>query len=146
MIVQAAFGRGFSPLTRVDHHFAAQPGRATVYVVDDDDAVRAAISMLVGACGWNAVPCASAADFLDRYSPGDHQCLVVDLRMPGLSGIELQLELRRRGDAIPIIVVTAHDDHADAELARVHGAQAVLGKPFRDDELVVWIERALASD
>jgi FixJ family two-component response regulator len=120
--------------------------RATVFVVDDDSAVRAAISMLVAACGWDAIPCANADDFLCRYSRATRQCLVLDLQMPGLSGVDLQLALRRRGDDIPIIVVTANHDHPDAELARVHGAQAVLGKPFRDGDLVDCIERALAPD
>lgn len=117
-----------------------------MFVVDDDCAVRAAISMLVIAYGWDAIPCASADDFLQRYSRASRQCLVLDLQMPGLSGVDLQLALRRRGDDIPIIVVTAHGDHPDADLARFHGAQAVLGKPFRDRDLMESIERALAPD
>ena len=129
-----------------DHHLDKGLETARVYVVDDDDAVRAAISMLVRTCGWDAVPCASVDEFLDRYSPRARQCLVLDLRMPGRGGVDLQLALRRRGDDIPIIVVTAHHDHPDADLARVHGAQAILGKPFRDHELLGWIERALAPD
>lgn len=119
--------------------------KATVFVVDDDSAVRAAISMLVGACGWQAVPCTGADDFLQRYSRAARQCLVLDLQMPGRGGVELQLVLRQRGDDIPVIVVTAHNDHPDAERARMQGAQAVLGKPFRDHDLMQCIEQALAT-
>jgi FixJ family two-component response regulator len=112
-------------------------------VVDDDDAVRAAVSMLVRTCGWEAVPCEDAEDFLARYSPDANQCLVVDLRMPGMSGLELQEELRRRGDEVPVIVVTAHHDLPEAKLAVLHGARTVLKKPFNDQDLLDWIRRAL---
>ncbi len=119
---------------------------ARVYVVDDDSAVRAALTLLVRSCGWEAVPCRDAEDFLARYAPARGQCLVVDLRMPGLSGAELQRELRRRGDDLPVIVVTAHHDQPEADIARADGAHAVLSKPFSDAELVEWIHRALALD
>lgn len=137
------------------HGAATKPGgelhavtmkQLRVYVVDDDRAVRAAVSMLVRTCGWEAVPCTDAEDFLARYVPAKGQCLVVDLRMPGLSGAELQRELRRRGDDLPVIVVTAHHDLPEADMARADGAHAVLGKPFRDAELVNWIRRALDLD
>lgn len=133
-------------MTSADRQSEDGLDRATVFVVDDDSAVRAAISLLVMACGWDAVPCASADEFLQRYSRAARQCLVLDLQMPGLSGVELQVALRRRGDDIPIIVVTAHHDHPDADHARMHGAQAVLGKPFRDHDLMDCIERALAPE
>ena len=115
-------------------------------MVDDDSAVRAAVSMLVRTCGWEAVPCENAEDFLRRYVPADGQCLVVDLRMPGLSGVELQRELRARGDELPVIVITAHHDQPEAHEAYVMGARAVLGKPFKDEDLLQRIRGALELD
>jgi FixJ family two-component response regulator len=143
--MHASDHQGTRPLRPAESPVDDGLARATVFVVDDDSAVRAAISMLVAACGWQAVPCTSADDFLQRYSRAARQCLVLDLQMPGRSGVELQLALRQRGDDIPVIVVTAHHDHPDAERARSQGAQAVLGKPFRDHDLMRCIERALAA-
>ena len=124
----------------VSHANASQP---RVFVVDDDDAVRAAVSLLVRSYGWDAVPCADAEDFLARYAPEAHQCLVLDLCMPGMSGLELQRELGRRGDTVPIIVVTAHHDRPEANLMVQRGAHTVLGKPFDHQDLVDWIRRLL---
>ncbi len=117
-----------------------------VFVVEDDEAVRTAVSLLVRTCGWDAVPCLDGADFLARYTRGENQCVVVDLRMPGMSGVEVQKELRRRGDDVPVIVVTAHHDQPEANSALRDGAQAVLAKPFNDDELLAWVDRALTRD
>ena len=122
---------------------AAQRFSAQIFVVDDDSAVRAAVSMLVRTCGWEAVPCEDAEDFLRRYVPGKKQCLVVDLRMPGLSGVQLQRELRARGDELPVIVITAHHDLPEAQEAYAMGARAVLGKPFKDEDLLQRIRSAL---
>ena len=117
-----------------------------VFVVDEDDAVRAAISMLLRSCGWEAVPCASAEEFLEQYSPGQGQCLVLDQRMPGMTGVQLQQELRRRGDRIPVIMVTAHRGLPEADKAFLYGAFAVLGKPVDGTELEGWVHRALESN
>ncbi|NIR29953.1 MAG: response regulator [Gammaproteobacteria bacterium] len=116
---------------------------ATVFIVDDDRAVRAAMSLLVECCGWETRAYASAREFLDAYSPGEPGCLLLDLEMRGMSGLEAQEWLGKCEIPLPVIVVTAHDDDALALRAREAGALAVLGKPFRDDELVNWIERAV---
>jgi FixJ family two-component response regulator len=114
-----------------------------VYVVEDDSAVRAAVSLLVRTAGWEAVPCERVEDFLARYRPGNAQCVIADLCMPGRGGLDLQRELRRRGDGIPVIVMTAHGDQPEADLAKALGARAVLGKPFRDAELLGLLAEAL---
>jgi len=114
-----------------------------VFVVDDDGAVRAAISLLVRSCGWEAVPCASAEEFLECYSPAQGQCLVLDQRMPGLTGVQLQHELLARGDHIPIIMVTAHRGLPEADKAYQDGAYVGLGTPVDGSELEGWIRRAL---
>lgn len=119
--------------------------RPRIYVVDDDSAVRAAVSLLVSSCGWTPIPCANAEEFLDCYMPGACQCLILDIRMPGLSGVELQRELITRGDDLPVIVVTAHHDQPEADLARAQGALAVLSKPFDDGELVRCIHGAIVG-
>jgi two-component system response regulator FixJ len=138
--------RGFVSLSPVHRHSAAPRFPAKVFVVDDDSAVRAAVSMLVRTCGWEAVPCEDAEDFLRRYEPREKQCLVVDLRMPGLSGVQLQRKLRARGDDLPVIVVTAHHDLPEADEAYTMGARAVLGKPFKDEDLLQRIRAALELD
>ncbi len=119
--------------------------RATVFVIDDDSAVRAAITLLVRSCGWDAVPCESAEAFLEQYSPGEGQCLVLDYRMPGLTGVQLQRHLREQNDRVPVIMVTAHRGLPEADKAFLYGAYAVLGKPVDGTELEGWIRRALAS-
>jgi FixJ family two-component response regulator len=129
-----------------DHDHQAASGRhERVFVIDDDCAVRAAITLLVRSCGWEAVPCASAEEFLQHYSPALGQCLVLDQRMPGLSGVQLQRELRERGDRVPVIMVTAHRGLPEADKAYLYGAYAVLGKPVDGTELEGWIRRALDS-
>jgi len=137
---------GFAALNQADDLQPQHAEMARVYVVDDDSAVREAVSMLVRTCGWEAVPCEHVDDFFVRYAPAAAQCLIVDLRMPGRSGLDLQRELRRRGDPLPVIVVTAHSDHPEAQLSRALGARAVLGKPFNDDELLRLVREALDED
>jgi len=146
MMLHSATMTGFTLLSRCDYDRTQPRSTTRVYVVDDDRAVRAAVSLLVRTCGWEAVPCEDAEDFLLRYVPGEHQCLVVDLRMPGRSGVELQRELRARGDELPVIVITAHHDLPEVDQAYAMGAQAVLGKPFKDEDLLERIEGALELD
>ena len=83
----------------------------TVFVVDDDAAVRAGLAMLIESCGWAVHPCASAEEFLDAYQADCRGCLVLDLQMPGISGADLQQILIERGIDLPVIVVTAYKDH-----------------------------------
>ncbi|MCW5655949.1 response regulator [Hydrogenophaga sp.] len=123
----------------------SNPGCAssTVFIVDDDAAVRSALSMLVHSCGWKPRPCASAEEFLECYTRQGRGCLVLDLQMPGMTGADLMDILADLDLQLPVIVITAHADHAMADRARASGALAVIGKPFRDDELLGWIETAL---
>lgn len=118
----------------------------TVFIVDDDAAVRSAVSMLVQSCGWQARPFPSAEAFLDAYRREPGGCLVLDLQMPGMSGVDLQTVLGKLGMHLPVIIITAYGDHAMVEKARAAGARAVLTKPFRDGELLRNIELALAED
>lgn len=117
----------------------------TIFIVDDDPAVRSALSLLVSSCGWDPRPYASPEEFLRAYSPspqGD-ACLLVDLKMPGTSGVELQEKLAERRISLPTIVVTAYKDHPLAERARQAGAISIIGKPFRNQDLIDAIEAAL---
>lgn len=119
---------------------ALQP---TVFVVDDDSAVRAALTMLLESCGWSVHACASAEEFLAAYDPGVRGCLVLDLQMRGTSGADLQQILNERGIDLPVIVVTAYKDHPMTDRVRSAGARAVIAKPFDDGVLVHEIDAAL---
>ena len=115
----------------------------TVFIVDDDEAVRDALSMLVRSVGLSAESFASSADFLAVRGPHDAGCLVLDVRMPGMSGLELQEELVRRGATLPIIFVTGHAHVPMAVRAIKAGAFDFIEKPFDDQELLDKIHLAL---
>lgn len=117
-----------------------------VFVVDDDEAVRNSLRLLLKSLGMAAVAHASAEDFLAGYDDEQPGCIVLDVRMPGMSGPELQDELNRRGALIPIIFVTGHGDVPMAVEAMRHGAVDFLQKPFSDKDLVTRIQLALAAD
>ena len=118
----------------------------TVFVVDDDEAVRNSLRFLLKSVGLATRTLASAAEFLETYSPSQPGCLVLDVRMPGMSGLELQQQLNVRGAVIPVIVITGHGDIPMAVEAMQHGAFDFLQKPFRDQDLIDRIQRALAKD
>ncbi len=118
----------------------------SVYVVDDDDAVRSSLRLLLKSVGIPAVAFGAARDFLAAYDPDVPGCLVLDVRMPGMSGLELQEELNRRGAIIPVIFITGHGDIPMAVEAMQHGAFDFLQKPFRDQDLIDRVQRALATD
>jgi two-component system, LuxR family, response regulator FixJ len=117
-----------------------------VFVVDDDDAVRGSLRLLLKSVGLAAQPFGSAQDFLEHYSPDQPGCLVLDVRMPGMSGLELQQQLNVRGAVIPVIFITGHGDVPMAVEAMHHGAFDFLQKPFRDQDLIDRIQRALEKD
>jgi FixJ family two-component response regulator len=119
---------------------------AIVMVVDDDAGVRNAMRALLKSVGLNCQLHASAQDFLAGYKPSQPGCLVLDIRMPGMSGLELQQELNVRGATIPVIFMTGHGDIPMAVEAMQHGAFDFLQKPFRDQELLDRVQRALARD
>ena len=118
---------------------------AKVYVVDDDAAVRNSIKLLVQAFGLQAESYPSAEAFLDAYKPDQPGCLVLDLHMPNMNGVELQQRLAALGVSIPVIIVTATPDHPLAFLAKEAGALAILAKPVKVDELQRSIQRAVSQ-
>src|SRR5690606_10876723 len=107
-------------------------GTPTVFVVDDDDAVRSSLRLLFKSYGLDAVMHASADEFLAGYDISRPGCLVLDVRMPGLSGPELQQRLNALGATIPIVFITGHGDVPMAVEAMQAGAFDFLQKPFRD--------------
>jgi two-component system, LuxR family, response regulator FixJ len=117
-----------------------------VYIVDDDDAIRAALRLLLKSVGLAATTQSSAQDFLASYNPQQPGCLILDVRMPGMSGLELQQQLNLRGAIIPVIFITGHGDVPMAVEAMQQGAFDFLQKPFRDQDLIDRIQRALAKD
>jgi FixJ family two-component response regulator len=117
-----------------------------VFVVDDDQSVRDALSSLIRSIGLDVETYASAHEYLRRPQQQSPACLVLDVRMPGLSGLDLQRELARQGREIPIIFVTAHGDIPMTVKAMKAGAAEFLSKPFRDQDLLDAICQALARD
>jgi two-component system response regulator FixJ len=118
----------------------------TVFVVDDDEPVRDAIALLLETVDLPCETFASAQDFLDAYDGGRSGCLVLDIRMPGMSGLELQEHLRKAGAPIPIVFITGHGDIPMAVEAMKRGAVDFIRKPFRDQELLDRIQEALSED
>ncbi|HUO18152.1 MAG TPA: response regulator transcription factor [Steroidobacteraceae bacterium] len=118
----------------------------TVFVVDDDEGVRNSLRFLLKSVGLATRPLASAGEFLETYKPSQPGCLVLDVRMPGMSGLELQQQLNLRGAVIPVIFITGHGDIAMAVEAMQQGAFDFLQKPFRDQDLIDRIQRALERD
>ena len=122
-------------------------GDATlVYVVDDDDAVRDSLRLLLRSVDLPSRTFASADEFLSRYDPDVPSCLIADIRMPGMSGLELQEELINRKVEMPIIFITGHGDVPMAVKAMKAGAMDFIQKPFRDQDLLDRVYRALQQD
>jgi RNA polymerase sigma factor (sigma-70 family) len=118
----------------------------TVFVVDDDDAARDSLAMLLQLKGYQARTFAAAEAFLERYRPEWPGCLVLDLRMTGMSGIELQAELARRGIPLPVIVVTAHGDVPTTRATLKAGAVDFIEKPIDHEALLAAIDAAFDRD
>ncbi len=123
-----------------------KPLTATVFVVDDDEAVRSSLRLLLKSVGLPVSLHASAQEFLASYDPAQPGCLVLDIRMPGMSGLELQRHLSLRGAIIPIVFVTGHGDVPMAVEAMQYGAFDFLQKPFRDQDLIDRVQRAFEKD
>lgn len=117
-----------------------------IYIVDDDDGMRRALTALMTTVGYQAVPYARPAEFLAKYDPNQPGCLVLDVRMPEMSGLEVQQQLNRAGSMLPVILVTGHGDIPMAVQAMKDGAFDFLQKPFRDQELLDRINAALKQD
>jgi len=118
----------------------------TVFVVDDDTGVREAIRLLLRSVGLRAEVFSLARTFLESYDPDVPGCLVLDLRMPGISGLELQDRLIKLGSELPIIFVTAHGDVPTAVIAVKAGAVDFIQKPFQDQKLLDMVHHALDLD
>lgn len=119
---------------------------ARVFIVDDEEPVRDSIGLLLRSVGLRSQGYPDARAFLDAYRPEQPGCLVLDIRMPRMSGLELQQELNRRGWGIPVIFITGHGDVPMAVEAMRAGAVDFLQKPFKDDELIRRVQKALDQD
>jgi FixJ family two-component response regulator len=117
-----------------------------VYLVDDDEAIRDSLSLLLDSVGLEHAVFSSALEFLEAYDPEQHACLVADIRMPGLSGLELQQKLNQDHADVPIIFITGHGDVPMAVNAMKSGATDFIQKPFGDQDLIDRIHKALAKD
>lgn len=115
----------------------------TVFIVDDDAAVRDAMALLLSLRGHASACFASAEDFLSALQPGWRGCVVADIRMSGMTGLELQAQLRTRAPQLPVIVITAHGDVNAARQAFLNQAVDFIEKPFDGEQLLQAIARAL---
>jgi len=120
--------------------------RFTVVLVDDDAAVRDALALTLSLRGYRSRVFASAENLLDVVDASWEGCVVADLRMPGLSGLDLASQLASRGIALPFVIITAHGDVASARAAFRLDAVDFLEKPFDDDELCIAVEAAFARE
>jgi FixJ family two-component response regulator len=121
-------------------------GRPLVCVVDDDESVRESLPDLIKEFGYAALAFSSAEEFLGSNSIKESNCLILDVSMPGMSGPELHQELRRRGQMIPTIFITAQRDEAIRAGVMKEGAAGFLLKPFSDTDLLAAIEAALQAN
>lgn len=119
---------------------------ATVIVIDDDPAIREALGSLLRSVGFEAKLLASASDLLTSGRPHGPSCLVLDVRLPGQSGLEFQRELSRRNIQLPIVFITGHGDIPMSVQAMKGGAIEFLTKPFRDQDLLDAVHAGLARD
>ncbi len=118
----------------------------TVFVVDDDQAVRESLALLVHSVGLEVETFESARDFLDAYRPDRRGCLITDIRMPGMSGLELQERLSADGHHIPVIVLTGFGDVPTAVRALKGGAVDFVEKPFNPQALLDLVRQAIVRD
>ena len=122
------------------------PDTPTVFIVDDDASVRKALARVVRRAGWNAEACASAREFIERYDPAQPGCLVLDVSMPDVDGLQLQSRLRELGDPPAIVFLTGHADIAMSVAAMKAGAVNFLTKPVNGKDLVEAVREAMQRD
>lgn len=123
-----------------------EPAGAIVFVVDDDISMREALSSLIRSAGFNVLTFASSKEFLTRGQTDVPACLVLDVRLPGMGGLELQRELTAANNPIPIIFITAHGDIPMSVRAMKAGAIEFLPKPFREEDLLDAVRQAIQRD
>jgi len=116
-----------------------------ISIVDDDESFRKAATSFVRSLGYAAAAYASAEEFLTAAPIDDTDCLITDVQMPGMSGIELQAQLRARGHRLPIIFISAFPEMKARAQALADGAIGFLDKPFSDDKLINCLDQALAG-
>jgi FixJ family two-component response regulator len=122
------------------------PDTPTVFIVDDDGRMRAAMQRLLKTVGLHSESFATPQEFLGRKLPDAPRCLILDIRLPGMSGLEVQSKLNETGTQIPIIFITSHGDIPMTVKAMKSGAVEFLTKPFRDQDLIDAIQQALKSN
>ena len=122
----------------------AEAHRHLVYVVDDDESMCTALDRLLRSAGLGVATFASALEFLDESRPGG-ACLVVDVKMSGMTGLELQQRLASTRPDLPVVVITAYGSERLRQDALAGGASAFLRKPFRESELLDAVEQAIAG-
>jgi len=122
------------------------PDSPTVFIVDDDARMRAAMQRLLKTVGLRSEPFATPQDFLQHKLPDGPSCLVLDVRLPGMSGLEVQNKLIEAGAQVPIVFITGHADIPMTVKAMKSGAVEFLPKPFRDQDLIDAIQQALKRD
>lgn len=119
---------------------------ATIFIVDDDPAIRDSLSWLIETIGYPVRTFASAQAFLDAYEPWMPGCLILDVRLPGMSGLQLQQKMQAKNIRLPVIIISGHGDVPMAVKAMQQGAQVFLEKPFRDQDLLDNIQEAVEAD
>ena len=120
--------------------------RHLIGLIDDDESVRKSTALLIGSFGFRVATYESAESFLNSGHLGDASCLIVDVQMPGMNGLDLQNRLAASGSRVPIIFITAHEDKKTRRRAMEAGAVAFLSKPFSDEDLLQTIQSALDID
>lgn len=117
-----------------------------IYVVDDDDSMREAVALLLRTVGYTPIVFNRPTEFLANFDPNLHGCMVLDIRMPEMSGLEVQQQLNKAGAILPVIFITGHGDIPMAVHAMKDGAFDFVTKPFRDQDLLDRINNALKQD
>jgi FixJ family two-component response regulator len=130
------------------HEFGDEPGAAGnfISIIDDDESIRRTTTRLIESFGFRTAAFESAEMFLTSGQLHDTSCLIVDVRMPGMNGLQLQSQLAAADCRIPIIFITAYEDKESHRLAMQAGAVAFLAKPFTDEQLLQWIRSALGQE
>jgi two-component system, LuxR family, response regulator FixJ len=120
--------------------------KSLIAVVDDDESVREGLENLISSVGFEVKLFASAEDFLDSDTPLQTDCAILDVRLPGISGLELQQRLVADGKSIPVIIITAQGDDQTQDEAVAAGAIAFLKKPFKEEALLTALASALRNN
>jgi two-component system, LuxR family, response regulator FixJ len=120
--------------------------KSLIAVVDDDESVREGLENLISSVGFEVKLFASAEDFLDSDTPLQTDCAILDVRLPGISGLELQQRLVADGQSMPIIIITAQSDDQTQDKAVAAGAIAFLKKPFKEEALLTALASALRNN